>query len=105
MFLHDVYGDGGVDLAGKVDCSIGRDPRREGAGGVKMEIIEFKLILLEAINNVRSHYPEKVFPPDGESIECKSAFMARLTCDNIQREVYDRLKEIEGETPGGAEGR
>lgn len=53
-----------------------------------------------AIASVRAHYPESVFPPDGESLDCKSAFMARVTCDNILRELDERLDE-EKEKEGG----
>jgi hypothetical protein len=33
------------------------------------------------IEKHRSAYPTDVFPEDGESIDCKSAKMARHTCD------------------------
>jgi len=52
-----------------------------------------------AIASVRARYPESVFPPDGEALDCKSAYMARLTCDNVLRELNERLaeeKELEG---------
>ena len=43
---------------------------------------------------VRDKYPEDIFP-DNETITGKSAKMARLTCDNIKRELrrylYDEI--------------
>ena len=38
-------------------------------------------------NKVKERYSEDVFPPDGNSLDCKSARMARLTCDNIIEEA------------------
>ena len=38
-------------------------------------------------NKFKERYPEDVFPPDGNSLDCKSARMARLTCDNIIEEA------------------
>lgn len=39
--------------------------------------------VLEAIETIRAHYPEEVWPNEGDSVDCKGAKMARLTCDNI----------------------
>lgn len=39
---------------------------------------------------VAARYPIDVFPVDGESIDCKSARMARLTAANIEREITER---------------
>jgi hypothetical protein len=41
----------------------------------------------DAVVNVRSHYPEDVFPEGGTTIDAQSASMARLTCDNIALEA------------------
>ena len=36
---------------------------------------------------VAERYPTDIFPHDGESLDCKSARMARLTAANIEREI------------------
>ncbi len=43
-------------------------------------------MVYDTIQKVRSMYPTDIFPENGESLDCKSARMARLTCDNIARE-------------------
>ena len=54
-------------------------------------IADLDKIIGEAVshycNKVKERYPEDVFPPDGNSLDCKSARMARLTCDNIIEEA------------------
>ena len=35
-------------------------------------------------------YPTEIFPEDGQSLDCKSARMARLTAENIEREITER---------------
>lgn len=37
-----------------------------------------------------ARYPTDVFPEHGESLDCKSAKMARLTAANIEREIMER---------------
>ena len=39
---------------------------------------------------VAERYPTDIFPEDGESLDCKSARMARLTAANIEREIAER---------------
>ena len=39
---------------------------------------------------VAERYPADIFPEDGQSLDCKSARMARLTAANIEREITDR---------------
>lgn len=39
---------------------------------------------------VAERYPTDVFPEDGQSLDCKSARMARLTAANIEREITER---------------
>lgn len=41
----------------------------------------------EAVRYVRSFYPEDVFPWPSDTTEGQAARMARLTCDNIEREA------------------
>jgi hypothetical protein len=64
-------------------CPIGQccQPRRDATAAPAQEPA------LEAIAKVRAMYPEDIFPEDGDSLDCKSARMARLTCDNIKREL------------------
>lgn len=38
------------------------------------------------VEEVKSRYPEEIFPSDG-SIQGAGAHMARLTCDNILKEI------------------
>ncbi len=37
-----------------------------------------------------ARYPPDVFPESGESLDCKSAKMARITAANIEREIMER---------------
>ena len=46
----------------------------------------------EAIKKVKDMYPTDIFPKDGENLDCKSAEMARVTCDNIKRELDEMVK-------------
>jgi hypothetical protein len=39
---------------------------------------------------VAGRYPTDIFPEDGQSLDCKSARMARLTAANIEREITER---------------
>jgi len=50
--------------------------------------------LREALEKVRSAYPYDVFPKNGKSIDCKCAEMARITCDNIEREYNEEAKAL-----------
>lgn len=50
--------------------------------------------IAQAIQHVRDQYPEDVFPDNG-TFTGKSARMARLTCDNIEREIRERLAELD----------
>lgn len=45
---------------------------------------------LQACDDVAARYPTDVFPEDGQSLDCKSARMARLTAENIKREIAER---------------
>jgi hypothetical protein len=47
----------------------------------------------DAVRRVRSFYPEDIFPWPTESLEGKAAFMARLTCDNVEREAHRIARE------------
>ncbi len=40
--------------------------------------------------DVAERYPTDIFPEDGQSLDCKSARMARLTAANIEREIAER---------------
>jgi hypothetical protein len=57
----------------------------------------------DAIQHIRDQYPYDLFPPAGESLACKGARMARLTCDNIELE-FKRLMEERQPQPGRVEG-
>lgn len=50
--------------------------------------------------DVAERYPVDVFPEDGQSLDCKSARMARLTAKNIEREITERSNP----NSAGAEG-
>lgn len=39
---------------------------------------------------VAGRYPFSIFPEDGQSLDCHSARMARLTSANIEREITKR---------------
>ena len=43
---------------------------------------------------VAERYPTDVFPEDGQSLDCKSARMARLTAANIEREITERSNDL-----------
>ena len=47
----------------------------------------------EVCREVAARYPTDVFPDDGQSIDCKSARMARLTAANIERLIAERSNE------------
>jgi hypothetical protein len=53
----------------------------------------------DAIQHIRDQYPYDLFPLAGESLACKGARMARLTCDNIELE-FKRLMEERQPQPG-----
>ena len=57
----------------------------------------------DAIQHIRDQYPYDLFPLAGESLACKGARMARLTCDNIELE-FKRLMEERQPQPGRVEG-
>lgn len=40
-----------------------------------------------ACRDVAERYPTEIFPEDGQSLDCKSARMARLTAANCEREI------------------
>jgi hypothetical protein len=42
---------------------------------------------------VAGRYPTDIFPDYGQSLDCKSARMARLTAANIEREIADRSRQ------------
>jgi hypothetical protein len=48
---------------------------------------------IRVIRDVAAQYPTDVFPEDGETVECKAAKMARLTCANIERRLL-ALEEV-----------
>lgn len=50
---------------------------------IKRKVIKVEQVL-GAIETIRGHYPEAVFPKDGETLDSKAAQIARLTCDNIK---------------------
>jgi hypothetical protein len=54
--------------------------------GVANEREECKRICRE----VAAQYPTDIFPDDGQSLDCKSARMARITAANIEREIAER---------------
>jgi len=46
-----------------------------------------------AVREVRSYYPEDIFPWPSETVEGKAAFMARQTCQNIVKEAWRRMEQ------------
>ena len=53
----------------------------------------------EACRKIAAQYPTDIWPEDGESLDCKSARMARLTAANCDREIDMRSN---AELKGGA---
>lgn len=49
---------------------------------------------IKAIEYVQSWYPEDIFPETGQSLDCKSAMMARLTCKNIKDKYFELMKDV-----------
>jgi hypothetical protein len=47
--------------------------------------------VLQVIHNVAANYPTDIWPDNGDTLDCKGAKMARLTCENIER----GLKELD----------
>jgi len=43
------------------------------------------------IKRWRDHYPEDIFPPDGDTAECKAAKLARHVCDGIEQDLRQLL--------------
>lgn len=41
----------------------------------------------EACRKIAAQYPTDIWPEDGETLDCKSARMARLTAANCEREI------------------
>ena len=41
----------------------------------------------EACRKIAAQYPADIWPEDGETLDCKSARMARLTAANCEREI------------------
>lgn len=54
----------------------------------------------QAVKQVLGYYPESAFPEDGESLDCKSASMARHTCNNIEKRAAEILAGWLGEDRG-----
>lgn len=48
--------------------------------------------VLEIIGKTRDNYPTSVFPEEGGSQDCLSAQMARITCDNIVKELIKEFR-------------
>lgn len=45
---------------------------------------------IKVCREIAARYPTDIFPEDGQSLDCKSACMARLTAANIEREIIER---------------
>lgn len=50
-------------------------------------IAGFEIAKSISSNFAEQVYPEDIFPPDGKSLDCKSAKMARVTCKNIADQI------------------
>ena len=51
----------------------------------------------EACRKIAAQYPTDIWPEDGETLDCKSARMARLTAANCEREIDMRSNaEVNG---------
>ena len=57
--------------------------------GARME----RMAAMKICDNIAGRYPIDIFPVDGDSLDCKSAAMARLTADNIKNKIRDGLIE------------
>ena len=55
-----------------------------------------KAAAVAAVAEVRARYPEDVWPDGGESLDCKSARMARLVCDEISKLVSGAADQQKG---------
>jgi hypothetical protein len=54
------------------------------------DILKRRLVQVPVIIEAhKRYYSVDVFPEDGESIDCKSAKMARHTCDVLMRAIKD----------------
>ncbi len=67
-----------------------RDLRRSE---VEQDEVDQLRAYAKAIAEVRSWYPEDVFPPTGKSLDAKSAQFARVLCDEIER-LADEKAEV-----------
>lgn len=47
----------------------------------------------EACRKIAAQYPADIWPENGESLDCKSARMARLTAANCEREIDMRSND------------
>lgn len=54
--------------------------------------------LLDVIQAQEDAYPTSIWPEGGDSLSCKSAFMARRTCQNIRRALLERAGDIAADT-------
>lgn len=86
---------GQMRLATFVGCGDNRDPATAKEHDA-MAAHAYK----QAVKQVLGYYPESAFPEDGESLDCKSASMARHTCNNIEQRAAEILAGWLGEDRG-----
>lgn len=53
----------------------------------------------EVCRKIAAQYPTDIWPEDGESLDCKSARMARLTAANCEREIDMRSNAVADSRP------
>lgn len=73
---------------------------RHRGDAYRQQIIDAVRAVERAIADVRRWYDEAIFPPrppgpHTEVYDGEAAAVARLTCDNIKREIQAQLKESE----------
>lgn len=59
------------------------DEKQAYRNGAEFAESLLKLDFEAAVSEVKAWYPEDIFIPGGQSLDAKSADMARKTCDNI----------------------
>jgi len=81
--------------AGEMDEAIPTN-RRVLIDAIAAAVLAEREAWLAACREVAGWYPEGVFDPDGQTLDAKSAAMARLTVKNVQ-ETRARIAQEEGE--------
>ena len=75
-----------VEQWGKIERFTGFYSFKQSVEDIKKEVIEDSV---KKILKFREHYSEDIFPKDGKTVDARSADMARITCDNIVKELTE----------------